>query len=281
LGWLSLIVGLLFLRYDLLAKEPQEMNVQIFYEYIVLRDLLAFTLPGGICLFGIGIIVQALGNNRWTQIIPPVPGDPWVSSAFLILVSFLIGHVLDFLYRKVFQGRDSYKHPSTIRKLLGVSDKSNTEAENDPLAMNIRDAVGEFLEINWEEVTLDKWITSGKAFESNFLLRYWIEQQDAKLFSTEVGRFAVEAHILHSGGMAFVFLAICSVIVGIIVGTSNFTPIVLMTIVSLILGFVLIKQGGYKRGVLVEHVYRVFYVLWRRRTLEEPFPETVKDEIGI
>jgi hypothetical protein len=55
------------------------MSIQNFYEYVILRDILAFILPGGISLAGIYMIVQAMGINRWEKTLP----------FFLILTPFL------------------------------------------------------------------------------------------------------------------------------------------------------------------------------------------------
>jgi hypothetical protein len=48
----------------------------------------------------------------------------------------------------------------------------------------------------------------------------------------------------------------------------NSIPIWILTFSIFPFGNALIKQGQHKREILVEHVFRVFYVIWQKRVLE-------------
>lgn len=265
------------------------MSIQAFYEYVIIRDILAYTLPGSIILFGITIIVQALGTDRWNKLLPSFLAiDSVLVAITLALVAFVVGHVVDMVYRNLFQKGNWYRRPQTIRKMLTGSTTVRPEAEHDALAYEIREAVGQFLNINWQNTSIEQWMSSGKAFETNLLLGYWIEQEDPKLFSTEIGRPVVQAHFLHATGLAFICLGLCTTTAAAIhwlglahTPTPDQTAMILTIASSWLLGLLLIRQGGHKRDILVEHTFRVFYVMWRQRVLEKRIdPKTKHDATG-
>jgi hypothetical protein len=79
--------------------------------------------------------------------------------------------------------------------------------------------------------------------------------------------------------MAFYFFSLCVVFRGILGGINywiDFNPalvsdpflLVILIICSYIFGRLLIEQGTHKRDIIMEHALRVFYVIWRKRTLE-------------
>lgn len=253
------------------------MNIQSFYEYVILRDILAYILPGGISLVGISTLVQAWGKNRWEKILPFFTNlNPFLAITFAIMIAFLIGHIWDMVYRLIFQGRDTFRRPKTIRKILLGSQATDPESEPDPIAKEIKESVGQFLNINWKNTSVDYWITSGKAYEANVLLAYWVEQEDAKLFSNEIARPIVQSHLLHVSGLAFLFLGGCALIAEIIrwIGVNPQQGYDLVTLVAIIgaswlFGMMLIRQGIHKRDTIVLHTFRVFHVVWRKRILSK------------
>jgi hypothetical protein len=254
------------------------MNIQSFYEYVVLRDILAFILPGGISLAGIYMIAQAFGISRWGKILPP---SSFLGSVLILIIltmiSFLIGHVWDMVYRLVFQTRKPFQRIATIKKILMGDGTGDAKSVTNHIANEIALAVGQFLNINWKKTPLEEWIKSGKAYEANVLLAYWVEEEDPKLFGTEIGRPIVQSHLLHVCGLAFIFLGgVCVPVVGIIhwLGINSLQEFDLLTFWIIILsfcvfGFLLIRQGIHKRDVIMEHAFRVFYVVWRKRVLEK------------
>ena len=252
------------------------MNVQSFYEHVILRDILAYTLPGAVVLLGVAMVAQAYGYDDLSNLIPPLFGGTLVIPAvFLTFAAFLLGHLLDMAYRKLFRNRDWYRQPDTVRRWLIGTARSEDEADSYPVAAEIRKAVGQFLTVDWTKESVEEWIASGRAAEANAILRYWIEQDDAKLYNAEVGLPAVQAHFLHASGLALAFFGACTLLAGVVRSfvipqgdpRQLVTSLVLAAATSLI-GFALIWQGGHKRGTLISHMYCAFYVLWRRRMLD-------------
>lgn len=252
------------------------MNIQSFYEYVILRDILAFILPGGITLAGIIIVAQAYGIERIEKSMPFLNNLSSFSSIILFLaMAFLIGHIWDMLYRKLFQKRKKYQKEDTYRKLLIGNKTSNPHSVNNHIANEIRKAAGEFLRIDWKKTTIDEWIDSGKAFEASVLLSYWIEEEDPKLFGTEIGRPQVQSHLLHAAGMAFMFLGVCFPLAAFLtiqgadaLQSFDILTFLFLFVVTISFAILLINQGDHKREIFLEHVFRVFYVVWRKRTLE-------------
>jgi len=260
------------------------MSIQSFYEYVILRDILAFVLPGGISLAGIYMIVYAIGDDRWKKTLPFISDsffiniNPFLAGLLLIMISYLIGHIWDMLYRKKFQTNIAFQRNETIKKLLLGDQVAGIKSVENHIANEIRRSVGEFLNINWKNTPLLPWIESGKAYQASLLLAYWIEEEDPKLFGTEIGRPIVQSHLLHVCGMAFYFFSSCVSISGAIggipywTGSSSFLafdPWVLGLLIFFPFWFgkMLIEQGTHKRDVIMEHVFRVFYVIWRKRIL--------------
>lgn len=253
------------------------MNVQSFYEYVVMRDILAFILPGSITLGGIYMVVEAYGVGRIERYTPFISQmNSVVSAIFFLLVAFLVGHIWDMLYRLLFQVTKQYQREDTYIKLLVGDPTEDTHSPKNHIAAEIREAAGEFLKINWEKTSINDWIASGKIFEASVLLSYWIEEEDPKLFGSEIGRPITQSHFLHSVGMAFMFLGIACIPLtayfsGVKIDVSQdlgFITFLTLSIVVILFGWFLIKQGIHKRGIFLEHVFRVFYVVWRKRTLE-------------
>ena len=253
------------------------MNIQSFYEYVILRDILAFMLPGGITLAGIYMIAYAYGVDRIEKYLPFLTQlNPFLSVILILLLSFLIGHIWDMLYRLIFQKRKAYQREDTYRKLLVGDAEDAPDCAKNHIASEIRGATGEFLRIDWKKTPINEWIDSGKAFEASVLLSYWIEEEDPKLFGTEIGRPIVQSHLLHSTGMAFLFLgAGCIPLVTFfrlagknIFQNPDFITLSILSISTIIFGVLLISQGIHKREIFLEHVFRVFYVIWRKRVLE-------------
>jgi hypothetical protein len=253
------------------------MNIQSFYEYVILRDILAFILPGGISLVGISMVVQAFGSDRFEKILLSFSNlSPFLTSALFIMIAFLIGHILDMLYRLIFQRRKSFLRLETMRKMLIGEKATGSEFTYNPVSSAIRESVGQFLKIDWKNDPIEQWIESGKAFEVNITLAYWIEQEDARLFGNEIGRPIVQSHLLYASGMAFIFLGICALlaqVVRLVLGTNlllTSDPMVPGVVVGIswLFGYMLIRQAMHKRDIIVEHVYRVFHVLWQKRGLE-------------
>ncbi|MCL4268796.1 MAG: hypothetical protein KJZ72_04595 [Anaerolineales bacterium] len=253
------------------------MNIQSFYEYVILRDILAFMLPGGISLAGIYMVIHALDLHRWQKNMPFLSEmNPIFSSFLLTLIAFLIGHVWDMVYRLVFQKRPWYQRKDTVRRIL-IGDSVNAHSTiGNHIPSEIREATGEFLRIDWAKTPIDQWVESGKAYEASVLLSYWIEEEDPKLFGTEIARPIVQSHLLHVCGMAFLtiggfFTPLVAIIYESGINISQeYDPLTLwiLAITTLVFGMLLISQGRHKREIILEHVFRVFYVIWRKRSLE-------------
>jgi len=143
------------------------------------------------------------------------------------------------------------------------------------------------LNIDWERTPVEQWIEARKAHDMSVLLSYWIEEEDPKIFGVEVGRPIIQAHFLITCGMAFQFFAGCNLFVlgfhmigslfqwrfsGSLAGVDFFTIngfLILAILASWIFGRTLIEQGLHKRDVIVEHAFRVFYIIWQKRILEQ------------
>lgn len=249
------------------------MNIQSFYEYVILRDILAYMLPGGISLAGLMIIVQTFGSNRWSKLLSLHldPNSPLFIIG-LVLIAFLVGHVLDMVYRVLFQGRTWYFRPQAIRRVLTGSAIPFTDVNTDPMNQGIQEAVRQFFNLDWGKKSIEEWISSGKAYSASVLLGYWVECEDPKLFNTEIGRPVVQAHFLHASGLAFAFFGICIILSELVqrVGLAQSQPsdpIALPIAVSAVwlFAYLLIRQGGHKREIVIDHTFRAFYIVWRRR----------------
>lgn len=252
------------------------MNIQGFYGYFSPRDIWTYILPGGISLAGIYMIVQATEVDRWQKVISFLSSlDPFLSTALIILVSFLVGHIWDMIYRIVFQKRSFFQRVEKIEEILiGDKDADPNSAKNH-LANQIRLAVGQFLNVDWKKTPIEHWIGSKKTYEMSALLSYCIEVEEPKLFDAEVARPIVQAHYLIACGLAFIFFGLCNLITLVqwknMIPTieSDFLIIISLMLISLWFGYNLIIQGIHKRDVVVEHVFQVFYVVWRKRGFEQ------------
>ena len=163
------------------------MNIQAFYEYVILRDILAYILPGGISLAGIAIVIQAYGSDHWNKLLPfSLDANSVFSSIVFVLIAFLFGHILDMAYRVLLQGRDWFRRPKTIRRLLTGNTKPCAEISTDPVTQGMRQAIGQFFNLNWDKVPVGEWISSGKAYEANVALAYWVEYEDPRLLTLKL-----------------------------------------------------------------------------------------------
>ncbi len=229
------------------------MNLQAFLEKIVLRDLVAILLPGGLVLFGLTVLWQIIGESNDKLNIFSNRPDNWTGIIIFLFSAFLLGHIVDLIYRLLFQERDWYKCSDIIEKEL-----------TDP---KIRRAIGEFLDVklDGDANNLAQWIRneSGKA---NMLLRYWIVKTHPELYNSEIERVATQVHFLIAGGMSFVALAICC-FVALIWNSS--TNIVASALLAVVIGIGAICQGFHKRQILMQNIYRVFYVLWQKQADDE------------
>jgi hypothetical protein len=259
-------------------------SIQSFYDYVILRDILAFILPGSISLGGIFMIIRAFGIERLEKTLPFLFNlNVYVQVVLFVLISFLVGHVWDMVYRLLIQKvklrgkyiKFDFERTEIIKKMLGDPALDSKSVSNH-IAREIRSSLGEFLNINWIDEPIEQWVASGKAYEASLLTSYWIEEEDPRLFSAEVGRPIIQAHFLIVCGLAFVFAgAICVPIVGIIhtVGVNpsmdfDLYSYLMLAIGSLLFGLLLVLQGIHKRDIIVEHAFRVFHVVWRKRALE-------------
>jgi hypothetical protein len=319
-------------------------NLLNFFEVFILRDILAFILPGSISLGGIYMILYAYDGERFGKI-PPFLSDLDLFAQIILflmflMLSFLIGHVWDTRYRTKYQIDDDYQRIDIVEKMLtgkatpkpnlannhkdtriyslvkkfprfnsekGLKESHTHESESvsKHIAIQIRESVGEFLNIDWGEEpikTVKKWIAAKtKAHELSILLSYWIEEENPKIYNDEVARPHIQSHFLYVCGMAIQFFGFC-VSLGVffhLIGwifnwahtdilrrpfldwfcadvaqepfqtliESSF-PLLILVLVTLWFGNELIEQGKHKRKILVEHVFRTFYVIWRKRDLK-------------
>lgn len=249
------------------------MNIQSLYEYVILRDILAYILPGGISLVGIALIAQSFGIDRWNKVIfSLIDLSSWAFIIALIMIAFLVGHIIDMLYRILLQNSDWYRRPQTVRKMLTGYENPAARFKNDAISTGIRKAIGVFFDVDWTKTTIEDWISSGKAIEGTTILCYWIEQANSRLFNSEIGRPLIQAHFLHSSGFALGFFGLCLVTIEVmrsigwaVTPTGEPGANIITAVVVWLFGFSLIRQGGHKREITVEHTYRVFYMLWRNR----------------
>jgi len=250
------------------------MNFQSLYEQVNLRenDILGFILPGSISLVGIYILAQTFGIERWEKTLPFL-SNSIIITLLLASMSFLVGHILDMLYRLVYQRRPLFQRLWVLdRILIGTSDRKSVENH---IASQTRLAVGKFLNIDWNKTPIEQWIRSGKMHEISVLLAYWVEEEDPKLFSSEIGRPILQAHMLHVCGIAFCFVGICALISWSIYLMEinslqhDLSVLAIIALGSFMFGFLLIRQGIHKRDVIIEHTFRLFYVVWRKRTLKQ------------
>lgn len=257
------------------------MNIQGFYEYVILRDVLAFILPGSISLGGIYMIMRAFGIERLGKTLPFLSSlDTSIQIILFLLISFLVGHVWDMAYRFLIQKlklfRFEFERTDIIKKMLMGDSTLDAKSVSNHIAREIRSSLGDFLNINWKDEPIEQWIASGKAYEASLLTSYWIEEEDPKLFSAEVGRPVVQAHFLHVCGLAFIFVGVICVPIAVIIHKLGVNPSmkfdlvtnIILAISSSLFGLLLVQQGMHKRDIIVEHAFRVFYVIWRKRVLE-------------
>jgi hypothetical protein len=252
------------------------MNIQGFFEVVILRDILAFILPGSISLAGIYMIMYSSGVERLERVLPFLSNlDSTSRITLFLLISFLAGHVWDMIYRKRFQTHPGFQRKEKFKEILVGKATTDLKSVSNHIPNQICSSVGQFLHIDWEKTPITEWIESGKAHDLSVLLSYWIEEEDPKIYSDEVARPNIQSHFLHVCGMAFQLFGACALIGEIIrLHRSGwvFEWISLLIGISLIitsfwLGKALIAQGQHKRDILVEHVFRVFHVIWQKRVL--------------
>ena len=226
-----------------------KMDLQAFFEKFIIRDLLAILMPGALVLFGLSFLSTQSGATA--EIIADAVSklQGWTSAAFLLFFSFILGHFIDLLYRMLLQHSELYKREEEIENL-----------RNKPY---IREALNEF----WNEKEnhlkeINKIET--KPRENTFILRYWIELRNKELYDSEIEHIAIKAHYLASSGIAFIIFGICCLA---FVGKNTDQSIILAAL-FIAFGVFIIFQGFHQRKVYIQHIYRVFYVLWRQRTSE-------------
>jgi hypothetical protein len=119
-------------------------NLLNFFEVFILRDVLAFILPGGISLAGIYMIMYALRVDPLEKTQPFSPNLDSPSQIILfLLISFLVGHVWDAVYRNRYQKHPDFQRIKTIEKILIENTASESESVDNHIANQIRSSVGQ------------------------------------------------------------------------------------------------------------------------------------------
>jgi len=219
------------------------MNIQSFLEKLIFRDIIAIILPGGTVLLGFSSITHTLSNNcGWKKFFKEIfiTNNVWIYIIFFVFFAFVLGHIIDLLYKLTIQKCELYKREDIIAGELKVA--------------KIRAEVEKFIDID-----------SNKR-RNHLLLRYWIEHQDPQIYHSEIERPATQAHFLCASGISFIICGTCFIISCLVPSfvnqcTSLFTPQFMIAIAFVLTGVASIIQGLDKRKVLIEHTYRVFYVL--------------------
>jgi len=223
-----------------------KMDLQSFFEKFIIRDILAILLPGGLILLGLSFFrkVTDLSADGIISELDKLEG--WVSVVFLLFASFILGHFVDLIYRYTFQWRECYKCDNVAKEQFANR--------------HIRDALDEFWSSNSPEAMNNP--TESEFRENTFVLRYWIELRNKELYDSEIENVAIKAHFLVASGIAIIVFGICCVA---FISTSPIGSIILIACL-VAFGAATISQGFHHRKVLTEHIYRVFYVLWRQRS---------------
>lgn len=243
------------------------MDLEKYYDYVVSRDIFGFLMPGSITLSGIIIITQAIGFERWGKWLPIDRSDKWILGIAFLTFAFLLGHVLDLLYRNLFQTRDWYWRSNVIKDMVGLVKKPEGMKEIERNTKPIRKAISEFLKLD-RGVQLEKyWTSPEKIHEDTSLIMNWVEKESPDLFNKQVARPDVQSHFLSASGIAFIFFGACvmlAYVARMLDNAENYDlfSISMTTIASILFGYLLMRQGRHKRDVLYEHAIRFFYVLW-------------------
>jgi len=249
------------------------MSISEFYEYIIQRDILGYIFPGGITLIGVLIITRTLSDSLWSSLVlATTQFENWFLISVGIVISFLVGHVLDFLYRKFFQDGNWYKNPDIVfDELFGIKEDDEIN-KNDIMAEEFRKSLGGFLgkEVNLQ--TVKQWKDNEKLFKVVSTLGYWSQKQDSKLFNTEVARPIIQAHLLHASGMSLLFVGFCTIISQILIWVVPsvekwiaLSSSSILVVFCSIFGLLLLFQGKHKRENVIEHQLRVFYAIWKSK----------------
>lgn len=84
------------------------MDVSEFYENIVLRDLLEYTVPGAVTIGGFGIVHEALSARLGlgTSIAALVHENFWPVLFLSLILSYVTGHILTSIHSWLFRGAD-------------------------------------------------------------------------------------------------------------------------------------------------------------------------------
>jgi len=229
-----------------------KLNIQSFIEKFILRDIVAIILPGGILLFSFLFIISATVGNTWKNIFGSIfLTFNWIPIVFLIFIAYVLGHIIDFIYRHALQKREEYRRDKTIEKEL--SD------------IRVKKAVNELFGIEQPDENIDDNIESLPA-KNSLLLRYWIEQKNPQIYNSQIERPSIQAHFLSASGISFIMFGICVLISIFFLPKQSFSEIILYIMIataSWLTGAASISQGLHKRKILVENTYRVFYILWK------------------
>ena len=76
------------------------MNIQSFYEYVILRDVFGYLLPGGISLIGFIMVIQSVIGDDWIKFLPTSSTtNSWLGDIVFILFAFLA--YLSFIRHKI------------------------------------------------------------------------------------------------------------------------------------------------------------------------------------
>ena len=212
-----------------------KMDLQAFFEKFIIRDLLAILMPGALVLFGLSFFsIQSDTAEGIAGAVSKLEG--WTSAAFLLFFSFILGHFIDLIYRRLLQHNELYRREKEIENL-----------RNKPY---IREALNEF----WNErenhlIANDKIET--KPRENTFILRYWIELRNKELYDSEIEHIAIKAHYLASSGIAFIIFGACC----LAFIRTNMDQSIILAALFIAFGVFIIFQGFHQRKVYIQHTY--------------------------
>jgi len=227
-----------------------KMDIQAFFEKFIIRDILAILMPGALILLGLSFF--SIHFNSTTDGIGSAVTEiqGWASVAFLLFFSFILGHLVDLIYRKFLQTSKLYTCVDEVEKLV-----------KDP---HIEAALNEF----WNERENQQNNNNNSEPEGRqktFILRYWIELRNKELYDSEIEHIAIKAHYLVASGISLTIFGLCCLAFIKI----NMYQSVILAVLFAAFGISIIYQGFHQRKVLIQHIYRVFYVLWRQRSSEK------------
>ncbi len=261
------------------------MNVSEFWETVVSRDILAYTVPGSMTLVGVALLATGLGLEKWGALVDAiVPTNSLLFAGAFVVLSYVTGHIQTWVY--VLLVDRGIRRWSVGQMAVELLDRHPSGGEYEAAALWMlgegearEDASGEEL-------------GAGKAAYLMRLCDHYVLNAAPRMHSMYIGRYSVFFVFFRNLGISTVLLGLCALtlltpsgqeaIAQSLEGTSHqiqSVEILTGVVVVVAVGVMFIFRAGHFERMHVQGTFEVFYLVrLREKSLlhraQESRPET-------